>query len=226
MVEEFNLAADMHRIRKAGQRIYYPYGTSCVLRGAYSNNQHILIRYDVKDHEDRLLSIVLRQFNKSDNLRFTLSCFCTEEFWLQKPDEEMALHTTINGKWELRGDKNNSALQIGTAGGPPNAGSFGSNPQWCVLLKKQHSKLQFKCFAEKDLAINVVFVKTTKKRICHLYDEPLVDTGYRFGFSVSDVVCVPPGMYSLIVSTSKVGEVGSFVLQILSSSEHIEVKVK
>lgn len=203
--------------------MYYPDGESCILRGGYTNNQHNLIRYDINGPEDRLLSIVLRQYNKSVDLGFTLSCYCTEEFHLGKPAKEMVVQRTLLGKWELRCESNKYKLKIGSAGGPPNSGSFGSNPQWKINVLKENTKLQFKCKAGKNLAINIVLVKTTQKRIHQLYEQVIIDTGSRYGFSVSDVVSVPPGIYSLVASTSKAGEVGSFVLQVLSSSEQIEV---
>ena len=218
------LAADVHRIQNSLQRVYYPDGDSCILTGGYTNSQHNLIRYDISGSEDRLLSIVLRQYNKSIDLGFTLSCYCTEEFHLGQPAEEMPVHKTLRGKWELRGDSMKHSLAIGTAGGPPNSGSWGSNPQWKVNVLGENTKLQFKCKAGKNLAINIVLAKTnTQKRIHHLYDQVVIDTGYRFGFSVSDVVVVPPGMYRLVASTSQAGEVGSFILQCLSSSERIEI---
>jgi hypothetical protein len=217
-------AAHIHRIPNSMQRVYYAGGNGCILTGAYTNNQHNLIRYDAKGPEDRLLSIVLSQYKKSNDLGFTLSCFCTEDFHLGQPTEEMPIYRTLYGKWELRGDSNKNSLEIGSAGGSPGNGSFGSNPQWNITVLKEGTKLQFKCSAGKKLAINVVLVRTTRKRIHHLYEQPLINTGtYRFGFTVSDVVSVPPGMYNLVASTFKVGEVGSFVLQVLSSSGCIEI---
>ncbi len=203
--------------------MYYPDGDSCILQGGYTNNQHNLIRYDINGSEDRLLSIVLRQYNKSVDLGFTLSCYCTEDFHLGQPAKEMVVHRTLLGKWELRCDSNKYKLKIGSAGGPLNSGSFGSNPQWKINVFEENTKLQLKCKAKKNLAINIFLVKSTQKRIHQLYEQVLIDTGFRYGFSVSDVVPVPPGMYSLVASTSKAGEVGSFVLQVLSSSEQIEV---
>mmetsp|Transcript_12866 Transcript_12866/g.25889 ORF Transcript_12866/g.25889 Transcript_12866/m.25889 type:complete len:892 (+) Transcript_12866:113-2788(+) len=217
------LAADVHRIKNSTQRVYYPGGDSCILTGGYTNNQHNLIRYDANGPEDRLLSIVLRQYNKSIDLGFTLSCYCTEAFRLGRPAKEMALYRTLRGKWELRGNSHRHSLEIGSAGGPPQSGSFGSNPQWKIKVLEENTKMQFKCKAGKNLAINMVLVKTTRKRIHHLHEQLLINTGYRFGFSVSDVVSLPPGMYSLVASTTEVGGIGSFVLQVLSSSEQIEI---
>ena len=52
-------------------RIWYPQGS--VLEGAYTNNPHVLIRYDVEGLADKYLSLVLSQFKKSNDLCYTLS---------------------------------------------------------------------------------------------------------------------------------------------------------
>ena len=58
------------------------------------------------------------------------------------------------------------------------------------------------------------------KRIHHLYEEPVIDTGdYRHGFVISETVFVPPGLYTLVASTFDVGKEGSFQLHIFSSKE-------
>lgn len=223
-VEDF-LAAHIHRIHKPKQRVFYPDGDDCIVKGAYTNSQHSLIRYDADGLQDKL-SIVLSQFKKSNDIGFTLSCFCTEQFYLGQPEMEMAVYQTLRGKWELRcGTTSNAhSLQIGTAGGPIGKGSWGSNPQWSINVPKEDTKLQLKCAAMKELAINVVLVRTTRRRVHHLYEEPIIDTGsYRHGFCMSEITTVPVGMYNVVASTYRAGEVGSFVLSVLSSSTEIEI---
>ena len=53
-----------------------------------------------------------------------------------------------------------------------------------------------------------------------MYEEPVIDTGaYRHGFAVSKVVFLQPGSYTLVASTFETGQVGKFMLHILSSKE-------
>lgn len=62
------LTLHIHRSR---DRVWYPQGS--VLEGAYTNNPHVLIRYDVEGLADKHLSLVLSQYKKSNDLCYTLS---------------------------------------------------------------------------------------------------------------------------------------------------------
>ncbi|KAL7519759.1 hypothetical protein ACHAWX_004517 [Stephanocyclus meneghinianus] len=229
------LTLHIHRTTSSRRRVWYPGGSNCVLTGAYTNNQHILIRYDVEGPSDKHLSIVLSQYNKSNDLCYTLSCYCTESFKLSQPEETLRWCRVLNGSWELRDNtspENQNSLLIGTAGGPPGKGSFGSNPQWSLVVA-QETFIQCKCTTKKSLAVNVVLVHTVfannsdisglqmrGKRVHHLYEAPLVDSGdYRYGFVATERVLLQPGSYTIVVSTYEVGEVGSFILHVMSDNQ-------
>jgi hypothetical protein len=82
--------------------------------------------------------------------------------------------------------------------------------------------------AKKSLAIDVILVQTgsevpssghqpKSKRIHHLYETPIVDSGdYRYGFTVTEQTTLPAGLYTLIASTYEVGQEGRFVLHVMS----------
>jgi calpain-7 len=67
------LTLHIHRISSSKQRVWYPGGGKCVLTGAYTNNQHVLIRYDAEGLQDKYLSLVLSQHKKSNDLCYTIS---------------------------------------------------------------------------------------------------------------------------------------------------------
>eukprot|EP00584_Thalassiosira_punctigera_P010558 CAMPEP_0172532722 /NCGR_PEP_ID=MMETSP1067-20121228/5669_1 /TAXON_ID=265564 ORGANISM="Thalassiosira punctigera, Strain Tpunct2005C2" /NCGR_SAMPLE_ID=MMETSP1067 /ASSEMBLY_ACC=CAM_ASM_000444 /LENGTH=591 /DNA_ID=CAMNT_0013317271 /DNA_START=43 /DNA_END=1818 /DNA_ORIENTATION=- len=227
------LTQHIHRIKNPKERVWYP-NSNNVLTGAYTNNQHVLVKYDVKGPEDKFLNIVLSQYKKSNDLGYTLSCFCTENFELGQPEQPLPKCQQLVGSWKLRDsvtDKSYS-LAIGTAGGPPGKGSFGSNPQWSVRVPAEGMRIQVSCKAPKDLPINVILARgkngsisqqgdlngQKSKRIHHLYEDPIIDTGaYRHGFAVSEVVFVPAGLYTLVANTFEPGQVGKFLLDFLSS---------
>ena len=81
--------------------------------------------------------------------------------------------------------------------------------------------------AKKELPVNVILAMSQgnpddqiSRRIHHLYDEPVIDTGaYRHGFAVSDIVFVPAGLYTLVASTFEAGQVGDFFLHVSSSRQ-------
>jgi len=233
------LTLHIHRIKNPKERVWYP-GLNCILTGAYTNNQHVLVRYDATGPEDKILSIVLSQYKKSNDLGYTLSCFCTEKFELGHPEQGLPICRQLIGSWKLRDRLTDKSflLPIGSAGGPPGKGSFGSNPQWSVRVPAEGTRIQVKCMAPKELAVNVVMIRgkpgsgsqqgglneQESRRIHHLYEDPIVDTGaYRHGFAVSESVYVPPGLYTLVASTFEVGQVGKFLLHVLSSNSSKEV---
>jgi len=229
------LTQHIHRIKHPKERVHYPNANS-VLTGAYTNNQHVLVKYDAKGPEDKFLNIVLSQYKKSHDLGYTLSCFCTEEFQLGYPENPLSKSQQLVGSWKLRDSAtdNSYSLAIGTAGGPPGKGSFGSNPQWSIRVPAGGIRIQVKCMAHKELPINIILARCIhgsgsqqcgqndqkSKRINHLYEDPIIDTGaYRHGFAVSDVIFVPAGLYVLVASTFEAGQVGRFLLHVLSSKE-------
>lgn len=136
----------------------------------------------------------------------------------------------MNASWELRGSaiqNQRSSLHIGTAGGSPGKGSFGSNPQWTFAVGND-TVVQLKCMAKKTLAVNVILVQTgsgmpssnqkpNSKRIHHLYERPIIDSGdYRYGFVVTKRTLLRAGLYTLVASTFEVGQEGKFILHVLS----------
>ena len=93
------LTVHLHRNDRTKDRIWYPRTKRNVLTGAYTNNPHCLVRYDVTDPSDEYLSIVLSQYEKSHDLGYTLSCFCTEPFQLGPPTKELPFARTITSSW-------------------------------------------------------------------------------------------------------------------------------
>jgi calpain-7 len=78
-----------------------------------------------------------------------------------------------------------------------------------------HLQLQ----APKDYAINISLVSSTGARVDTVTkdNELLTSDSYRRGFCyVASKTPVPPGMYTLIVSTYKPNQTGAFVLTVAS----------
>ena len=188
-------------------------------------------RYDAESSENQVLSIVLSHDMKSNDVGYTLSFYCTDEFKLGRPKLDLTLRRTIDGSWKFW-SMNTRSLMIGNAGGPLNKGSFGSNPQWSVRVPAGGSKIQVDCTVAKDLAVNVILARhgnglsvgeypeQRSRRIHRLYEDPIIDTGkYRPGYVVAEPVVVPAGLYTLVVSTNEVGKVGQFSLRLFTSKE-------
>ncbi len=194
----------------------------------------VSVRYDAVNPENKILSIVLSQDKKSNDIGYTLSCYCTEgDFKLGRPNLGLAVCQAIKGSWKLRDSLTDSpSLTIGNAGGPLGRGSFGSNPQWSVRVPAGGSRIQVECTVAKDFAVNVILARhgygrrlggipeQKSRRIHVLYEDPVLDTGaYRRRYAVAEAAFVSAGLYTLVVSTFEVGHVGQFYLRVLSSKE-------
>jgi len=110
---------------------------------------------------------------------------CKETTESGDPEHDiLPMHQELPGSWKLwdssteRNNKLHFSLAIGTAGGPLNKGSFGSNPQWSIRVPssspsspKEGSsngsngskgvKFQVQCTASKDLSVNIILARGT-----------------------------------------------------------------
>lgn len=122
------------------ERMWYPHGRNSLVNGAYSNNPHVLVRYDVTKPDDKYISLVLSQHQKSQDLGYTLSCFCTEPFTLTQPQKELPYMSSVSGAWTPD-----------TAGGPMGREDFFRNPMYKMVLPDD-TTMQLRCSAEKSVA--------------------------------------------------------------------------
>ena len=192
----------IHRNDSSENRIWYP-GESRIVVGAYTNNPHVLIRYDIKDNRDRYLSLVLSQYEKHNDVGFTLSCFGTGDFNLRTPIKLPPNKIEVNKAWKTE-----------NSGGPPHFKSFGLNPMWSLNIPSPEGAfVNLRCSAVKNLAINIILVKTQARNLtlATLKDSTTLDTGdYRRGFVATDVQWIPSGHYILVASCFHQGAVGAF----------------
>jgi calpain-7 len=201
----------VHVYRNNGKRDIIWYTGGNVLTGAYTNNPHVLMRYDVSGPADKYLSLVLSQYKRSHDLSFTLSCFCTEPFSLSQPAKGLPHCREISFEWTMS-----------TAGGPPGSSTFQQNPMWAVQVPDEGASIQMRVNTLKSYAVNamLVSVEIYGQRVKQLTREPSLDSGdYRNGFTITEKRKVPGGMYTIIVSTFTPGQVGKFKLSIASSSK-------
>jgi len=216
------LTIHIHRNDRRKEKICYPGGSSCVYTGAYTNSSHVLVRYDAIGMHDKFLSLVLSQYKKSNDLSYTLSCYCTAPFELGKPTKDPEHITEIKSQWTGQ-----------SAGGPPSSPTFGTNPMWAIHIPpgigsdKDGLFLQLSCTTTRSVAVNLMLVPVDRlgTRVRRLKNEPLIDTGdYRHSFVATSLFFVPSGSYTLIISSYYTGQTGNFALKLLSTSK-IEVKM-
>lgn len=211
------LTVHVHRNDARTRRIWYP-GKSgnCILTGAYTNNPHVLVRYDVQGSEDAYLSLVLSQYKKSIDLGYTLSCFCTDPFHLGQPSKDLEYSIERTSAWTKE-----------KSGGPLGTKSSSDNPTFAVLIPDATSAyMQVRVSTSKTSAVHVLLVPVKKfgDNIRRATGEAAIDTGkYRHGFVATDRTRVPPGTYALLISNFHAGELATFRL-VVASSKRIKVE--
>lgn len=131
----------IHLVRNSAkkERIWYPQGPDTMVNGAYTNNPHVLLRYDISDPADRYISLILSQHEKSQDLAYTLSCYSTEPFSIGRPPPVLP-SVSLSGSWTDL-----------TAGGPVGSKSFFNNPMLAVKVP-QETSMQLRCTTEKTFA--------------------------------------------------------------------------
>jgi calpain-7 len=179
--------------------------------GAYTNNPQVLVRYDVSDPSDANLSLVLSQYKKSNDLAYTLSCFCTEQFSLGLPERDLEHSVELSASWTTA-----------TAGGPIGSKNFISNPMFAVNVPDGGAVVQLRVSTKTTAAVNVVLVPVDsfRQRADRAKGQPIIDSDiYKHGFVVSEKVKVKSGPYVVVVSNFHAGQTAPFVLRVCSSQK-------
>ena len=203
------LTVHIHRNQGQKETIWYP-GKSgnCVLTGAYTNNPHVLVRYDATTAEDKHLSLVLSQYQKSNDLRYTLSVYSTESFVLSKPRPTLPHRLHRQGHFRLNG------------GGPLGSQQQFQNPMYSLTIAEPNTMLELRVATAKNTAVNVVVLPVARagQGLNQAIGRAVLDSGkYRHGFLVADRTMVPVGTYVLMVSRYIPKQEGPFELVCLSS---------
>jgi len=204
------LTVHVHRNQGNRETIWYP-GRSgnCVLTGAYTNNPHVLVRYDVTDPADQNLSLVLSQYQKSNDLRYTLSVYCTEQFSLTKPRPN--LPRVIERTGNLSPD-----------GGPLGSNLVLRNPMFALNILTDRTVVELKVSTAKTIAMNIVALPVAMygHRMEQATGSAVIDSGkYRHGFLVTERKALCAGAYVLMASSFTAGQIGSFQLKCCSSQQ-------
>ena len=185
------LTIHVHRNNASKERIAYP-GQSgkCILTGAYTNNPHVLVRYDVAGPEDRFLSLVLSQYKKSNDLAYTLACYSTEPFTLETPRDELPNTTCLSA-------------ELTPAGGPIGSKYYDCNPMFAISVPKDGTTIQLKLSTSKSEAVHALLVPVHSfgDKLRGSRGEAVIDSGkYRHGFVATSRQKVGAGFYVLVIS--------------------------
>eukprot|EP00934_Nitzschia_sp_Nitz4_P003821 Nitzschia sp. Nitz4//scaffold33_size148984//108967//111638//NITZ4_002941-RA/size148984-augustus-gene-0.258-mRNA-1//1//CDS//3329548466//3811//frame0 len=213
-VDDF-LTVHMLRNNEKKEKIWYPHGRNSLVNGAYTNNPHVLVRYEISGPKDKYISLVLSQHQKSQDLGYTLSCFCTERFSLGAPQKDLSYEIVLQGSWTEE-----------NAAGPIGKKLYFQNPMYMVQLSDNET-IQLRCSTVKSLAVNIILICVPDKASAESlpvntkrYGTPVLDSGnYRHGFTVTERTKVARGTYSMIVSTFHEGNLGNYSISLASASK-------
>jgi calpain-7 len=210
------LTVHIHRTSVDKERIWYP-GRSggCVLRGAYTNNPHGIVRYDIVDSSDKNLALVLSQYSRSTDVAYTLSCYCTERFSFTKPQPNLSHRHALSAS-------------LCPTGGPVGSTNFSRNTMIALKVPDPGVTIQFRLSVKKTVALNILLFKTDSygDDLQQSRGKPVVDSGnYRPGFVVTKRQYISKGSYVGVISCfDQTDSSAPFRLEIYSS-EKIEAKV-
>ena len=144
---EVNDYLTVHLLRNSSklERVWYPQGKTTILNGCYSNNPHVLLRYEISGPEEQYISLVLSQHKKTQDIAYTLSCYCTEAFTLLKAPKMLPSSLDLRSEWNIH-----------SAGGAVGSKGYFSNPMFAITLSKK-SEVQIRCTTLKTFASRSIF---------------------------------------------------------------------
>lgn len=210
------LTVHIHRTSSPQERVWYP-GKSgnCVLTGAYTNSPQVLVRYDIADPKDKNLVLVLSQYQRSDDLAYTLSCYCTESFSFGKLKSDLVQRRSIKG-------------MLNPSAGPIGSFDYGKNPMVAINVPQSSGVTAEFCLSvTKTVALNILLYKTQQygDDLRGVQGKPVVDSGnYRHGFVVTGRQKIPAGSYVAVISSFDKNVSAPFSLD-LYSTRPLEAKL-
>ncbi|CAM9283760.1 unnamed protein product, partial [Scytosiphon promiscuus] len=194
-----------------GRRVYYP--DKPMFRGIYTNNPHTLVRFDLPENKtarDEWIkyTLVVSQYEKKREVRYSVNVYCTDTFRLDKTPAAPEHQRWITAGWDEH-----------SCGGPLGRPLYYTNPQFALVLTHPKTRVHIEVRAPRDYQINATVVSEGGMRIDSVSSErEAMTTGsYREGFCYAEGL-LSAGTYTIIVSTYKPGQTGSFVMKVCTTS--------
>lgn len=180
-----------------------------MLRGPYVDAPNTLLRIEVSPKSSYTI-VVAEQDLLDLSFNFTLSAFSRMPVNIAPAEERYKHSITANGAWTFT-----------TAGGNASSISYGTNPQFSVVLAESSDLSLFLQTEADDLSIHVKLLWTNGKRVAHITSRDIVgDSGeYRRGCAFAEMHNVPAGTYNIICSTFEPGQMAKFSVHVRSMAE-------
>jgi len=201
--EEVSLTCHVHRIEK-NRRVIYPH-IERLVQGIYSNNCHNLIRYDLTGEKDSNLVLVLSQFKKFEDVRFSISVFCGHEFAFSPTPQFFSNKFRLEGRF----DDSNSGGAIGRSS------PFFCNPQYALECKRD-VKLQvlMKANPQRGIFFAVAPRPGSGGRLENLQNEAFGSGMYSQAVAFGEGKLQQGQSYVLLLSCLNEGDIVKYVLDL------------
>eukprot|EP00058_Branchiostoma_floridae_P000518 XP_002586006.1 hypothetical protein BRAFLDRAFT_132644 [Branchiostoma floridae] len=141
--------------KTGGRKVFYPNDPRPYIDGVRINSPHYLCKISVKDPGISLYTLVISQYEKSNNIYYTLRIYSTCEFNLTKVPEPYKIEKTVSGQW-----KGSSAGGCGN-----NPATYPNNPVFQFTLQNSannnHVLLELKGPKQYSVGFDVKTVTLT-----------------------------------------------------------------
>ncbi|KAG2015319.1 hypothetical protein CC2G_008602 [Coprinopsis cinerea AmutBmut pab1-1] len=204
----------------------------------YTNSTHILVRARLKPSDrNGILSVVASYDGVASEVGFTLNVYSPKDVDVEWEEGE--------GVGEARySDKESGTFTLRTAGGNCTHPTFMINPQYRLVvhpakplsaaLRAQNAttagagRMTFTLKSSKDIPVNVAVVRSNagEERVTELAERDLIASSGPYTYGVAKVSKdIPPGEFTLILSTFDPETTGPFNLKIESVTNPFDVRL-
>ncbi|XP_071803068.1 calpain-7-like [Asterias amurensis] len=196
-------------VYKGGKKVFYPNDPPPHIDGTRINSPHYLCKMLLQ--EKSIFSVVVSQFEKSNNIHYSLRVYSTCEFKLSKMPEPYTSTKQITGEWKGR-----------TAGGCANSRStFTNNPIYQVTLqdktKGNYFMIDLKGPRDYHVGFEIVVIASDGPGTTAFNKQMTGD--YRRGFTILQLEDLPGGTYNIRPTTFSAGQEGPFFLTLSASCQ-------
>ncbi|XP_078490553.1 calpain-7-like [Ciona intestinalis] len=194
-----------------GKKVYYPYSPPPHIDGVRINSPHYLTRIQVPENGPHRYTLVVSQYEKHKNIRYTLRVYSFTDFKFSSIDNPYKMNKRIQGEWTAQ-----------TAGGcSNNKATYGNNPIYQLNIEGSgQAQLLIQLRAPKSYSngFDIICVGTNGEKPFN----KTTSGAFRPGYSALELT-VPCGTYNVIPCTFSPQQIASFFLDIGSSVQSTKI---
>lgn len=200
-----------------GNKVYYPNDPPPYIDGIRINSPHYLCKILLNESSNRTYTLVISQYEKTNNIYYTLRAYSTLPFNLTKIENEYPHSKELVGQWK--------GTSAGGCGNHPL--TYPNNPCFQMKLESNHNNntvlIDLKGPKQYQIGFDVQCVIANDGGGNF---EKKSSGAYRSGFVILEINSIPPGTYNITPSTFYPGQEGPFIMSIRSTCPMTVGKIK